>query len=121
MSLLPAHLFRGADAEVAARDYLECRGLQLVQRNYRCAAGEVDMVMRDRSALVFVEVRYRRNDQFGGAARSVDADKQRKLRHSGEHFLQHHPRLEYTSCRFDVVAVTGTPPKYEIDWIANAF
>ena len=123
---LPPHLHRGIDAEKAALAYLESRGLRLLERNYRCPAGELDIVMLDekqpaQKQLVFVEVRYRRTEQFGGAAPSVDADKRRKLRWAGETFLQHHPRLSFDGCRFDVVAVTGGTPKYRFDWISDAF
>lgn len=118
---LPPHLHRGADAEKAARTYLESCGLRLLEQNYRCPAGELDMVMLDQQELVFVEVRYRRSDEFGGAAPSVDADKRRKLRCAGESFLQHHPRLAFSGCRFDVVAVTGAASEYCIDWISDAF
>ena len=118
---LPPHLHRGVDAEKAVLAYLEARGLRLLERNYRCAAGELDMVMLDQRELVFVEVRYRRNARFGGAAPSVDADKRRKLRRVGEVFLQHHPRLAYDGCRFDVVAVTGAASEYAFDWISDAF
>lgn len=117
----PAHLRRGADAEDAALTHLQSRGLKLVQRNFRCAAGELDLVMLERSVLAFVEVRYRHSDQFGGAARSVDAAKQQKLRHAGEAFLQTCGALQFTACRFDVVAVCGDGPAYTIDWIADAF
>jgi len=118
---LPEHLHRGVDAENSALAHLQANGLQLVERNYRCAVGELDMVMLDRQALVFVEVRYRRSGRFGGAAHSVDAGKQRKLRRAGEVFLQDRSGLPFTLCRFDVVAVTGTAPDYQIDWISDAF
>lgn len=120
-SAAPAHLRRGADAEDAALIHLQSRGLALVARNFRCAAGELDLIMLDGGALAFVEVRYRHSDQFGGAARSVDAAKQRKLRQAGDAFLQTCGRLQFTACRFDVVAVSGDGPAYTIDWIADAF
>ena len=119
MSLAP-HLRRGADAERSALEYLQARGLQLVERNYRCAAGELDMVMLDERELVFVEVRYRATDSFGGAAPSVDAGKQRKLRRAGESFLQT-CELPFSGCRFDVVAVSGAAPGYQFEWISDAF
>ena len=121
---LPPHLHRGADAEQAALEHLQSRGLKLLERNYRCPAGELDLVMFDRQELVFVEVRYRRSEHFGGAAPSVDAGKRRKLRRTGEAFLQQYPRLSFSACRFDVVAITGATvaaPEYRIDWISDAF
>jgi len=116
----PAHLRRGADAEDAALAHLQARGLALVARNYRCPAGELDIVMLERGVLVFVEVRYRHSGRFGGAAASVDAAKQQKLQHAGEAFLQT-CRLPFTACRFDVVAISGSGPAYQLDWIRNAF
>ncbi|MGI9311878.1 MAG: YraN family protein [bacterium] len=118
---LPPHLHRGADAEQSALAYLRARGLELVARNYRCSSGELDLVMLDRRELVFVEVRYRNSDRFGGATRSVDSAKQRKLRRAGEVFLQQHPKLAFTACRFDVIALEGDAPGYRIDWISDAF
>ena len=117
----PAHLQRGADAEDAALAHLQSRGLELLERNYRCPAGELDLVFLARDELVFVEGRYRNTDKFGGAAHSVDAAKQRKLRRAGESFLQTRAGLAFSNCRFDVVAVTGAGPAYQIDWIRDAF
>jgi len=116
----PAHLRRGAAAEDAAIAHLQSRGLALIARNYRCPAGELDGVMLERGALVFVEVRYRNTDRFGGAARSVDALKQRKLQRAAESFLQS-CAVEFTACRFDVVAVSGRGPAYQIEWLKDAF
>lgn len=118
---LPPHLHRGVDAEQAALAHLQSNGLRLIARNYRCTGGELDLVMLERQELVFVEVRYRRSEQFGGAVPSVDADKQQKLRLAAETFLQNHPRQPYATCRFDVVAISGDAPKYRIDWIRDAF
>ena len=120
---LAPHLRRGAAVEKLALAHLRAHGLRLLRRNYRCPGGEVDMVMRERGELVFVEVRYRNSETFGGAARSVDAGKRRRLRLAGESFLQRHPRHAHANggCRFDVVAVGGDAPNYRIDWIRDAF
>lgn len=101
----PAHLQRGQRAERLAEEYLIAQGLTLVTRNYRCAHGELDLVMQDRDSFVFVEVRARRNRDFGGAEGSIDRRKQAKLRASALHYLQVH-RLD-APCRIDVVAVNG--------------
>jgi len=116
----PPHLRRGAAVEKLALAHLRAGGLQLLRRNYRCAGGEADIVMRDLDELVFVEVRYRNSDAFGGAAHSVDAGKRRRLRLAGESFLQSHPGHK-GGCRFDVVAVGGAAPNYQLDWIRDAF
>ena len=92
----------GNHAEQRASEYL-CRG-------------EIDLVMRDKQATVFVEVRYRRSDCFGSALESVDARKQRRLITAAQHFLLTHK--SNACCRFDVVGIGGDG---EINWIRNAF
>ncbi len=101
--------------------FLKQSGLKLLQKNYRCAFGEIDLVMQDGNDVVFVEVRYRKSNRFGGAAASVDQNKQRKLRATAEHYLQQHPRVRNKPCRFDVVAVTEHRDQPDFDWITNAF
>jgi len=114
-----AHLRQGERAEQWACDYLLQQGLALITKNYRCKAGEIDLVMKHQNSLVFIEVRYRKNQQFGGALASVTTAKQHKLRLTAEHYLQHKAVKSYS--RFDVIAISGeqTPPL--INWIQNAF
>ncbi len=87
-----------------------------MESNYRCRHGEIDLIMRDGDTLVFVEVRYRRNRDYGGAAASVGRNKIRKIVKTGLHYLQRH-HLD-TACRFDVVAIDGDG---EPQWIQRAF
>ena len=110
---------RGKDAEIRAWQYLQARGLQLLQRNYRSRRGEIDLVMQDTDSLVFVEVRYRRQSQFGTALESVDRRKQLRLIACARHYMQAHPQVARKPCRFDVVSISG--PQGEIEWIRNAF
>ena len=112
----------GAAAEDQALQWLQQRGLALVQRNYRVArgprarGGEIDLVMRAADGtLVFVEVRARSSTSHGGAAASVTAAKQRSLVFAAHNFL-----LRYASpppCRFDVLAIDGR----QIQWLQAAF
>ena len=95
----------GRIAEDRALVYLEQQGLVCVTRNYACRYGEIDLVMSDGPQLVFVEVRMRKNSNYGGAAASVDAAKQRRLWRTAEHYLMRYRRLP--ACRFDVVAIDG--------------
>ncbi|HEC18926.1 MAG TPA: YraN family protein [Gammaproteobacteria bacterium] len=111
----------GNHAEDLACDYLQRHGLRLIQRNYRCRRGEIDLVMRHRQHTVFVEVRYRRSNRFGSAAESVDARKQAKLLAAAEHYLQHNPKAARGACRFDVVALSTENNQAQIHWIENAF
>jgi putative endonuclease len=112
----------GDQAEAAARQYLEGRGLTTVTRNFRCRQGEIDLVMLEASTHVFVEVRYRSQNRFGGAAESVDRRKQQRVITAAQHYLQRHPNAARGPCRFDVVAVSPAPDGgWQIDWIQNAF
>ena len=113
---------QGDAAEERALQWLQRRGLTLVQRNYRVArgpgarGGEIDLVMRDaQGTLVFVEVRARSGAAHGGAAASVTSSKQRSLIFAAQHFL-----LRYATppaCRFDVVAMDGDV----VQWLQAAF
>lgn len=113
----------GARAESAALDYLLQQGLTLVDQNYRCRAGELDLVMKDGSSLVIVEVRFRSATAFAGAAQSVDLRKQQRLIGATRHFLGTHPEAGDMSVRFDVVALDAgvDPRQLRINWIRNAF
>jgi putative endonuclease len=106
----------GARAEAIAAQYLEARGLEIVERNWRCRFGEIDLVARHAGVLVFVEVRARSSAAFGGAAASIDRRKQRKLAAAARQYLI---RVSAdTPCRFDAVLVDA---KHCIDWIRDAF
>lgn len=107
---------RGADAERVAAAYLRGRGLRLVTRNFRCRVGEIDLIMHDGDTLVFVEVRQRSSDAFGGAAASITATKRRRLLAAAHVYLSRSLRLP--PCRFDAVLLAGSG---EPDWIRDAF
>jgi putative endonuclease len=111
----------GARYESAALAHLTQAGLALVARNYHCRFGEIDLVMRERDVVVFVEVRYRRSRGYGGGVDSVDASKRAKLVRAAAAFLADHPRLADATCRFDVLAIGGTPDAPSFDWRRNAF
>ena len=112
---------RGRAAEEAALRFLESRGCALVDRIYRCRLGEIDLVMLDGGSLVFVEVRARDSDAFGGAAASIGLGKQRRLAAAARHFLMTHPGAAELPARFDVVAIAGTSGENAPDWIRAAF
>ena len=114
-----AHLSVGQQGEDRALAYLQAQGLVLVERNYRCRGGEIDLVMRDGGAVVFVEVRYRSSEGFGGALASVGSRKQARLVHAAAHYLAA-KRIDRPA-RFDVAAVSGAPGKLAIQWIKDAF
>lgn len=108
---------RGAEAEAMAAAFLESRGLRVLERNYRCRLGEIDLIARDGDATVFVEVRQRASNAFGGAAASITAKKRMRLLRAARFYLS---SLRTTpACRFDALLIEGDPPR--IDWIRDAF
>lgn len=114
-------IISGKQAEDAACRYLQSQGLTLIERNFLCRRGEIDLIMKQADTTVFVEVRYRRNSRYGSAAESVDWRKQEKLLAAAEYYLQHHPKAAKGACRFDVVALTMQNQQQKIDWIVDAF
>ncbi|MDO5103612.1 MAG: YraN family protein [Lautropia sp.] len=109
---------RGAAAEHRALDHLQQAGLRLVAANVAYKVGEIDLVMRDGGTWVFVEVRSRRSAMFGGAAASVDARKQLRIRRAAQCMLvERFGQQAWPACRFDVVAIENGC----LEWIKNAF
>ena len=106
---------QGKYFERRACGHLTAHGLQLIARNFRCSLGEIDLVMRDGDCLVFVEVRYRRSPNFGGALESIDGRKRMRLARAAQIYLQQQPHGG--AARFDVVAID----RDSIDWRKNAF
>lgn len=112
----------GRLGEELALAHLLAHGLKPLIRNYRCKMGELDLVMLEREKiLVLVEVRARSNNDYGGAAASVDWKKQHRLVLAAEHLRMKRAELRHYPARFDVVAITTGAPKARIDWIKNAF
>ena len=107
--------------EGRALEHLQRAGLKLLARNFSTRFGELDLVMRDADALVFVEVRYRRHLRFGGGAASVGAVKRERIARAAQGFLQQHPKTASLPCRFDVVAFDGDARTAECEWIKAAF
>jgi putative endonuclease len=118
---LPATTQIGHAAESAACRYLEDQGLILLARNYRSRFGEIDLIMRDQTTLVFVEVRQRRSEAYGTPAETVGVRKQAKLRATAEHYLQQNPQESQKPCRFDIVAITDDTRGQQTQWLRNAF
>jgi putative endonuclease len=108
---------RGGDAENLAAEFLQRAGLEIVTRNYHCRFGEIDLIARDGKTLVFVEVRMRSSDRFGGAAASITPAKRAKLSRAARHYLSGIARAP--ACRFDALLVNGKDGS--IEWLKNAF
>jgi putative endonuclease len=104
---------QGQAGEDQALVYLQRNGLCLVERNFRCKGGEIDLIMQERGTLVFVEVRTRGNAAYGGAAASVTPRKQARLILAAQVYLQRFKMPP--ACRFDVMAIDGA----SINWLKN--
>jgi putative endonuclease len=112
----PTTVETGASAEQLAVDYLVAHGYGIVERNYRCDVGELDIVATDGAVMVFVEVRSRADDDHGDAIESVNRRKQRKVTLVAEVYLAHR-RPPHDEFRFDVVAISGDHIElYEDAW-----
>jgi putative endonuclease len=111
----------GARWEDAVLAYLQRAGLKLIARNFTCRYGEIDLIMRDRDQIAFIEVRYRGDAVHGNGTVSVGAGKQAKLVRAAAVFLQDNPVLAAMTCRFDVVGCSGTPATPVFEWTRRAF
>ena len=116
----------GRAAETHALRHLEAAGLQLLARNYRCRAGEIDLVLVDaaQGVLVLVEVRSRSRSDYGLAAATIGVQKQRRCSLAARHLLLTRRELRRLRARFDVVAIDPPPAPGGaplVTWIRNAF
>lgn len=116
-----AKQLQGKLAEEVAAKFLQSQGLSILQRNFLCKLGEIDLIAQDTTSLVFVEVRFRKSAAFGGALASVTPSKQAKLRRTAEYFLLSYASLP--ACRFDILALSNNSQgQPQVDnWIQNAF
>lgn len=113
---LTSRQLQGNAGEDEALEHLRRHGLVLLERNFRCKAGEIDLIMRDGAALVFIEVRKRAGAGFGGALASITPAKQRRLIRAAQFYLL---RVKPPPpCRFDVVAIDGGAGG-SLNWLKN--
>ena len=110
----------GAEGERAAEKFLRRQRYTIVERNYRCASGEVDLIALDHATVVFVEVKTRTQPGFGSPFEAVDARKQRQIQRAAQHYLTKN-RLHDRDARFDVVGVWWEDGQPRCELIKNAF
>lgn len=103
--------------------YLTQHGLVLITQNYTTPFGEIDLIMMDpkNDTLVFIEVRYRKNSDYGEGFESISRAKQKKIITAAKCFMCYKPKLSDRPIRFDVASVSGIVPNLELDWIPDAF
>lgn len=109
----------GLIAEMRAQKYLVGEGLHFLTNNYHCRWGEIDLIMMDKATLVFVEVRSRVSEGYGGALGSITAQKQKKIIKTASHYMAVKKLHNTHSARFDVLCIQGVSS--EIQWVKDAF
>jgi putative endonuclease len=110
----------GREGEEIAEKYLKKQGCKILERNYRCPTGEVDLIVTDRKVIVFVEVKMRSGSRFGVPIESVHPQKQRRLIKAALWFLSQY-NLHDREARFDVIGISAAGNKPVIEHIRNAF
>ena len=113
----------GTEAELWAQMFLEQQGFKTVTQNFRTPQGEIDLIMRDKNTLVFIEVRLRSNSSHGGAKDSINYAKQQRLTKAARSYLQAEGLWDRVQCRFDAICLDKHPDgnQYQVEWIRNAF
>lgn len=107
----------GSEYEKKAVEYMLQNGMQVLETNYRCKQGEIDIIGKEDDYLLFVEVKFRKNVRSGYPAEAVTPAKQNRIIQTARYYLYSHNLSEYTKMRFDVAAILGEELKY----IRNAF
>lgn len=109
----------GKEGEKIAAAFLKKNGYRIIEKNYRCVLGEIDIIAREKGALVFVEVKTRKSAELGYPEQAVGINKQKKMSQLALWYLQ--KKNADTGARFDVVAITISTSGNEIKLIKNAF
>jgi len=110
----------GREGEQIAESFLKKKGYRMVERNYRCRVGEVDLIALDRRVIVFVEVKARNDGSFGSPLESVHPRKQKRMTKAALFFLTEH-KLHHRDARFDVVGISFAGREPMVEHIENAF
>ena len=110
----------GKQGEHLAEQFLKKKGYKIVERNYRCTNGEVDLIALDRRVIVFVEVKTRTDHGFGSPLEAVEFYKQQKMIKAAQFFL-HEKKLHQRDARFDVVGISWPGQEPVVEHIQNAF
>lgn len=107
----------GAKVEQLVSEYLNTLGFTILEMNYRCKQGEIDIIAKDQEYYVFIEVKYRNNTKYGTPQEAVGSAKQRRICNAAQYYLYSHRLSEATPVRFDVAAVLEN----KITYYKNAF
>lgn len=112
---------RGRWAEQTALEYLLTKKLKLLDKNFRSVFGEIDLIMQDKSIILFIEVRYRSSNHFHTAVESINRKKCERIIATSQQYLSENRSASQLDCRFDVLVLSGPQETPTIEWIKNAF
>lgn len=112
---------KGQECEDLAAQYLEKQGLTILERNYQCRLGEIDIIAKNSEFVIFIEVKYRKNNRYGEPFAFVDTKKQRRLIMTALHYNQCKGLNEKHPMRFDVISIQAQNTQFDIQWLKNAF
>ncbi len=131
LSFIRDHNKKGQQAENIALEYLQKQGLKTIQTNFSCKCGEIDLIMHDNEFLIFIEVRYRKQTQFGHPLETINHTKQQKIIRTIQYFLMKNPGYNQLPCRIDAIAlyaetrnnkaVSIREEGLQLEWVKNAF
>jgi putative endonuclease len=109
---------QGDHYELMAKQYLTKAHCKIIATNYLAPCGELDLIIQDNKEIAFVEVKYRKNNAFGGAISAVSKSKQAKIIKTAQHYLVKNKKYDKMPCRFDVLCISG---QLHIEWLKSAF
>jgi putative endonuclease len=113
------HNISGSKAEDMACEYLKVQGYKILQRNYKDRFCEIDIIACNKATLAFVEVKYRRRADFGGAVGAITADKFRRMHLSAEYWLSQNQQYSKLQPQLDVITVVGDIESPKIELLEN--
>ena len=111
----------GTHWEKTAEAFLRDQGLKLLNRNFSSRFGEIDLIMEDEKTIVFIEVKFRKNDHHGSGADAVTFHKQSRISRTAAWYLARNPHRAEQFCRFDVISIDPNKRDQGINWIKSAF
>jgi putative endonuclease len=111
----------GKKAEEIASDFLRGKGYHILQRNYRNRFCEIDIVAVDKNQLVFAEVKYRKNSDYGEPLQSITKQKFKRMARAIDFFLSEKPEHQYLSPRLDVIGISGDLDDAQVEHLPNCF
>jgi putative endonuclease len=117
---MTSRFHRGKEGEKTAAEYLLSSGVKILDRNFRCPLGEIDLIAKDGKVIVFIEVRSRQIDGICSPEESITLNKRRRVGRAALWYLKQRGLQDFNA-RFDVVTIRWNDEKPEVNWIVNAF